>query len=206
MTRFCRTYFSKCSSKCIWLNILVVNIHLSWLPLLQQIPKQNQIILTISSDFKMTKWFMTPKMYFLFMLVCTLVKHLRTCWSEYPQKLCPLLIPAVQEGVSALPLACKVLIAVRSRWARVRLSRDLHAGFMLNNTLSASASLWHHKGEKWQLFSHSQSSKVSSFSWNVNVWTLGFWAQKIHLFLSCKSVFFVQMMLILKISCFFFWY
>lgn len=83
---------------------------------------------------------MTPKMYFLFMLVCTLVKHLRTCASECPQKLCPLLIPAVQKG----SLHCHW--PAKSDSSQISLSQGKavtwpHAGFMLNNTLSASASL-----------------------------------------------------------------
>lgn len=78
---------------------------------------------------------MTPKVYFLFMLVCTLVKHLHTYASACPRKLCPLSVPAVQKGCLQGHWPAK------SESSQVSLSQGKavtwpHAGFMFNNTLS----------------------------------------------------------------------
>lgn len=121
------------------------------------------------------------------MLVCTLVKHLRTYASACPQQLCPLSVPAVQKG------SLHGHWPAKSESSRVSLSQGKavtgpHAGFMFNNTLSTPQ-----KGSRrWQLFSHFlRVLKWVLFLGMSMCGRLVFWAQKIHLFLSCKNVFFM---------------
>ena len=105
-SKFCKTYFSKHSSKCIWLWTFSSLIFTGADYHIHKFQSKIRVLQQLA-HFKRTKWFMTPKVYFLFMLVCTLVKHLCTHTSDCPQSL-SFIGPSCPGGVSALPLACQV--------------------------------------------------------------------------------------------------
>lgn len=77
------------------------------------------------------------------------------------------------------------LRAVGSRWARVRLWRGLTQALCSITTPQKGS-------RRWQLFSHFlRVLKWVLFLGMSMCGRLVFWAQKIHLFLSCKNVFFM---------------